>query len=549
MKTEMLLKKLSLFIVLVSLLHAQEEWEPGTPTQEAEGEYEFGKKRLPKLSSRDDSQVLIPQLQGLIIQKQGEQNLLTPGQVTTGHLPEIHKISRQFSANLNQPLTENGLNFLIEVILAHYDSLGHPVVDVVVPEQDISRGTLILEVVEGRVGTVGLQKSKWFKATLLGRGIHLKSGEPILSKSLQRDLDWLSRNPFRQATLFATPGEQPSTGDFLYGLEEQRPWRVYAGYQNNGSEVVGEDRFSTGFNWGNAFGQDHLLNYQFTTGTDTGDFRAHAFSWEIPLHRQQHFLRLSGAKADVQSEQYNLASEGGYRELGLTLGRPLDRWHGLTQEISLGLEWKNIDNFASFGAVSIPGVEVDLWQLHFRYRAAGKVRGSRFDLTGDFIFSPGNVSGQNSDTNFRLFREDAHAQYTILRTSSQWRGKIWNDWTLKLALQAQLSPNKLLPSEQLGLGGYGTVRGYAEREFLADSGYALSAEIGTPVLQWKSMIFQAIGFIDHGTGWRDGEDRQTLSGAGLGLRLETGRAFDGRMDWAVSKEGESQWHLGLGLNF
>lgn len=533
MKTEMLLRNLSLFIALISLLHAQEEWKPKVPAQESSAQYEFGDKHPPKPLTQDNSPILIPTLQSLVVEQDKETPVLTA----------------QLEARLNKPLTENGLNFLIELILAHYDEQGYPVVDVVVPEQDISKGTLVLEVIEGRVGKVGLQKSKWFKATLLGRGIHLKSGEPILSKSLQRDLDWLSRNPFREATLFATPGEEPATGDFLYGLKEQRPWRLYAGYQNNGSDVVGEDRFSAGFNWGNAFGQDHLLNYQFTTGTDTRNFRAHAFSWEIPLHQHQHFLRITGARADVQSEQYDIASDGGYRELSVIIGRPLDRWYGLKQEVSLGLEWKNIDNFATFGEVSLAGAEVDLWQLHLGYRAAGILWDGRFNLNGDFIFSPGNISGGNSDADFQLFRDDADSQYAILRTSSQWRGNVWNDWTLKLALQGQFSPDNLLPSEQLGLGGYGTVRGYAEREFLADSGYALSAELGTPVFRWNKLNLQAVTFIDHGTGWRHGEDRQTLSGSGLGLRFGTGRSLDGRVDWAVSKEGGSQWHLGLGLSF
>lgn len=530
----MTLQRLLATFSLVPLLNGQEEWKPKAPVQETTAEFKFGEKVLPRAPSHDDSQILIPELRELIIQNQGER---------------LTNLSRQFTANLSQPLSENGLNFLIDSILAHYEAHGQPVVDIVVPEQDISKGTLMLEVIEGRVGKVGLQKSKHFNATLLGQGIHLRSGDPILSKSLQRDLDWLSRNPFRQATLFATPGDQPATGDFLYGLKEQRPWRVFTAYQNTGTDAIGRDLFSVGVNWGNAFDQDHLLNYQFTTGADPNDFRAHAFSWEVPLHHSHHFLRFASARADVESRESGIASEGGYRELELSIGRQLHRWRGLKQELALGLEWKNVDNFASFGDISLPEAEVDLWQLHLGYRAAGILGDGRFDFTGDVIVSPGNISGQNSNSDFQLFREDADSQYALLRTSSRWQGEIWHDWTLKLAFQGQFSPDNLLPSEQLGLGGYASVRGYSEREFLADSGFALSAELGTPIQHWKSLNYQAIGFIDHGTGWRHGEERQTLSGAGLGLRVGAGGALDGRVDWAVSREGESQWHLGFFINF
>lgn len=545
MKSDMMSRLLSLFISSSLLLCGQEEWKPDVPNQTGADGYQFKPKALPEKTAGDNSQILLPSLRGLIVQTPGENLVPQPGQIQAGQLPAASDLTARLEPHLSEPLTQDGLAFLIELILSHYDAQGYPVVDVVVPEQDISAGILTLEVIKGRVGKVGLQKTKYFNAALLGRGIHLKSGQLIESKKLQRDLDWLGRNPFRQTSLFATPGDQPAVGDFLIGLKEERPWRVYTGYHNLGADVVGEDRFSAGVNWGNAFGQDHLFSYQFTTGSDLGDFRAHAFSWEIPLHQSHYFVRFSGARADVQSSESGIDSEGGYREISVALGRPLDRWHALKQEVSLALEWKNIDNFASFGEVSLPGAEVDLLQLHLAYRADGEQWGGRLNLSGDVIFSP----GKNSTSDFQQFREGADSQYALLRASTRWQRNIWNDWTLKLSFLGQYSPDKLLPSEQLGLGGFETIRGYSEREFLADSGYAFSAEVGSPVISLKSLNLQPVAFLDQGIGWRHGEGSNSLSGAGLGLRLEAGQSLRGRIDWAATNESGSRWHFGFLLNF
>ena len=43
-------------------------------------------------------------------------------------------------------------------------------------------------------------------------------------------------------------GTALTSADLLLRIDEQRPWRIYTGYDNSGSESVGEDRWFTGFN-------------------------------------------------------------------------------------------------------------------------------------------------------------------------------------------------------------------------------------------------------------------------------------------------------------
>jgi len=68
---------------------------------------------------------------------------------------------------LGQPLTLTSLNALVRDIILYYRANDFPVVDVIVPEQDITTGTVQLLVVEGTVGQVQVEGNRWFATKLL----------------------------------------------------------------------------------------------------------------------------------------------------------------------------------------------------------------------------------------------------------------------------------------------------------------------------------------------------------------------------------------------
>ncbi len=81
-------------------------------------------------------------------------------------------------------------------------------------------------------------------------------------------------------------------------------------------------------------------------------------------------------------------------------------------------------------------------------------------------------------------------------------------------------------SEKMGLGGVGGVRAYPGGEGYADQGYVLNLEVRRSLPAFGAALpgqAQAVAFVDTGTvslnkqPWAPGENRKTLSGAGLGL--------------------------------
>lgn len=508
----------------------------------------------------DDSPIVIERLRSLVVsgdQPGCEPLALGPVMLERMSVGGLGALARELSGWIDRPLTEAGLDRLTEVILRHYDDHGRPMNEVWIPPQSGEGGMLRVELVEGRVGTVALEEMRHFDPAILRGGMRLRQGSLLRSAELQAELDWLSRNPFRHADLFVAPGQGVSA-DLLIRMQERRPWRVYAGYDNSGSESVGENRWFSGFNWGDGFGRDQVVGYQFTMGDSLGLFHAHSLSWEVPVHPWRSFLRLDGAWAEVSSFEtqagFPVNADGTSWQVGLLYGVPLPRLGDWRQELCGGFEFKRADNFVIFGQASLPRAEVDVAQFRGEWQGSGSLAGGRAEASVELVASPGGLTDQNGRAEFEAFRPGADPAYLYGRAEGTWIRPLPGDWSCRLHAIGQLANGALLPTEQFGLGGHWTVRGYPERVFLADSGYALTAELHSPGwsppaerLEWLRL--QGLLFLDHGRGWRESEGDVTLTSIGVGARFALGAHGSARFDvgWGFEDARGAEIHGGVTL--
>ncbi len=574
-RTATIIFALFLGLCLPAQLCGQESSElvPRGVEGETEGRLPFGKRDPVVREEVDESAVLVARLGTIKLTGSGERaefshDVPGAGRVEARGLTIDHDgLAEALGPFLGEPLTESGLNRLIETLLRYYEGHDRPVTDIYAPDQDLGGSSIELMVIDGLVGSVGMQVGGIFNDELLAGAVRLQGGEILLTSDLQRHLDWFNRNPFRPASLYAAPGGGAGEADLVFAFNERRPWRVYAGYENSGAEVSGENRFLAGFNWGNAFGRDQSLSYQFTTADSLDELSAHAVSWEIPIHSRHHFLRLTGSWAEISTQGYLAGflvdSAGTSWQLGASYGIQLNRWNDFRQEFSVGAEFKSSDNFLVFGGFDGgPGAGVEVVQFRADYRARRQFanRGA-LELNGSVVGSPGDLGGRNSTSDFQDFRLGAEASYLYGRARATWTQRLPGAWTLRARGQFQVGSGALLPTEQLALGGHATVRGFEERDFLADRGYVFSAEVRAPPVTLSTgeqfpVQAQFLGFLDHGGGWRDeitggGKDRESLTSVGAGLRAQVGRHLNLRADIGAPLEGGDglQGHVGLTASF
>jgi hemolysin activation/secretion protein len=436
-----------------------------------------------------DSAVLIPALKGVVFLS--SRAALQTGGVTmqgvdAAAVPLLagSDFARILAQYMGQPVTLNRLNAFTHDVVVFYREHSRPIVDVLVPEQDVSRGTVQVLVLEGRLGKVRVEGNKYFSSAAIAGQIRTQPGAPIDGTPLLADLAWLNQNPFRQVDLVFARGELPGETDVLLRTKDILPLRAYTGYEDSGNVTTGEDRYLFGVNWGNALGLDQQFNYQFMASPDFKKLKAHSGSYVIPLP-WRHTLTIFGNYAtsvpDLGGDYFNLTGKSWQVSMRYAVPLP-DLFAGrMTQKVTAGFDFKRSNNNLQFGGYQIFDQETDVDQFVATYAASVKDRFGSTSAELEGVVSPGGLSNYNHTVDFEDSRSLSRADYAYGNLVIERTTNLWADFVWTVRLTAQWADQNLLSSEQLGLGGYDTLPGYEEREANGDNGFLLANELHAPV--------------------------------------------------------------------
>ncbi len=390
---------------------------------------------------------------------------------------------------LNEPLTIQGVRDLQRDIILYCRFKNRPLVDVILPEQTVENGVIQLWFLEGKAGAVTVQTTgqKWFRDQLILDEVRLRPGDPIDSQQLLDDLNRVNHNPFRQVDAQFKQGAQIGQSDVILQAQEALPLRLYTGYENSGTKLTGEDRVLAGFNWGNAFGLDHQLNYQFMADPDLDFVKAHSASYLIPLpwhHDLTFFGSYVDARADLSaaSNAFNQFAQHGMSyqmstRYDVPLPSPNEYYH---HDFALGFDFKVSDNNLLFGGDTVTKSSPDVAQFVATYNALRRDPYGQTSLGVEGYYSPGDIDQDNTTKMLDRLRPSVNADYFYARVSAERVARLPRDFSWDLKLTGQFATDRLPPSEMFGVGGYDTVRGYEERTANGDDGWIMSNELRTP---------------------------------------------------------------------
>ena len=459
---------------------------------------------------------------------------------------------------------------LTRAIVAYYRAHDRPVVNVYVPEQSITSGYVQIVAVESHVEKVDATGALWFSNQNLRDEITLRPEDPISGNTLREDLNWINRNPFLQSDILMAPGNAPGTTDLLLRTQDHFPLRVYAGYEDSGNQFTGENRILTGFNYGNLFGVGQQVSFQFTSGEDVNKFYAHSGTYIVPLP-WRHELTFFGSYAATNANLGSGINSGGVNwQVSARYEVPLPGTAQFSESVTGGFDFKRSNNSLAFGVLSLSNNNTDVDQFVLGYQASYLDEYGSTAVSATGFWSPGGITSYNDTPDFVMQRAGArndyiYEQFTINRVT---RLPFDFSWTVRGEIQE--SNANLLPSEQLGLGGYQTVRGYDEREVNGDSGFLVSTEVATPPVSIAEALgfpkikdqLQFLGFVDYGgtslhtVTPADTNPNTNLLGVGPGLRYVITPYVSLRFDYGFQlidtgfdNRHNSRAHLGVLVSY
>ncbi|WP_236621506.1 POTRA domain-containing protein, partial [Rhodopirellula sallentina] len=304
---------------------------------------------------------------------------------------------------IGQPITLRRINELSRNIIEQYQRCKQPIVDVVIPEQRITGGTLYLVVTESRIGRVLVRGGKHFDCEPASRWIaKTRRGNRIYEPHIENDLFWMNQNPFRRVSVDFKKGSTSGTTDVIYEIEDMCPIRGYMGIDDSGVSTLNYGRFFTGFQYGNFLGHGGIIGYQFTTDEEFKLLHAHSVSLDQPLSRD-YSLQAYGSWAGVRPMMTGgFAQDGESYQFGGQLIRHLSRDRFHSRNVSAGFDFKSTDNNLEFAGSQVSDSNADLFQFRFGYDSIERIdidqyRLFRIDL---FIGPGGGMTGSHSSAAF-----------------------------------------------------------------------------------------------------------------------------------------------------
>jgi hemolysin activation/secretion protein len=295
---------------------------------------------------------------------------------------------------------------------------------------------------------------------------------------------------------------------------------------------------------------DHVIGsnlaLRIVTGGDPDDSALFTADWAIPINTYGTNVVFDYLHSNygVGEALVELGMTGRTEMYGAKIAHPIFKKKNMNLQFSFGYRNKYNKNIILDATRSID--ELKQLYVFFNFDNLDRFLGKNIVSLG---YTWGAMDFDKTVSPSRLGADRGFDKYSFNVARIQ---KIYGYTNIMLRAAAQYSDKRLVPMEQVGLGGYGTVRGYKPSLLLGDSGYNFSAELmfAPPLIAEKSLFGQRIAqllqfavFWDHGQVYTtdfdadlDDYDSRFLSGYGFGVRLFYKDRFTLKYDLGVPKD-------------
>jgi hemolysin activation/secretion protein len=430
---------------------------------------------------------------------------------------EITALTQQYE---NRSVTFEQLLELRSAIVQLYIDNGYITSGAFIPNnQDLSSGTVLIQVVEGEIEQIEIGGLKRLRTGYVRSRLDRATSTPVNQQRLEEALQLLQLDPLlEQVNAELTAGTTAGSNILRVSLKEAPAFHAAIAIENNQSPSIGSVQGSIEVSHDNLLGFGDRLSAQYgrTEGLDLYDV-----NYTIPVNARNGTLKFSYNNGDsriIEDDFEDIGIRSETQTYSLGFRQPLTRTP--TREFALGLSL-DLRRSQTYLLDDIPfsftegpedgeaNVTVIRFSQDWVDRGTRRVLAARsqFSLGIDAFDATVNDSGTDG-------------QFFSWLGQFQWVQQLSPRALLVARIDTQLTPDSLLSLERLSIGGVDTVRGYRENQLIADNGIVGSVEVRLPLTS-DPRILQLSPFFEIGTAWNNRDidpDPATIAGLGLGLR-------------------------------
>ena len=410
-------------------------------------------------------------------------------------------------------------------ITLKYRDEGYILTQVIVPAQTIDKGVARLQVVEGfidRISVQGEEDNEDARNLIIAYASQISSGSALSAAEMERQLLLINDLPGINARSIISPSPTTRGAADLTIILERDPFEAGLGINNHGSRFLGRLQANGYAQFNSLFGKNDKITAQFVAAPDAGLELAYgSVGYEMPVGKMGTKAGFIASVTDTDPgftlDQFDV--KGLSRSLTAYASHPFKRSRNANVFGRLQFDWRNVE--------SKNNVDPDTTRDRLRVLRAS-VEGDFLDrLLGvavnsyTFQISQGiGIWGASHKNDDNLTRNNGDPSFTKANVQVSRLQRITNEVNLQVTGRAQLSNNPLLSSEEFGIGGMSTVRGFSPSEIVGEDGINGNAELRWNPQEYRDL--ELFSFLDSGSVWNQDQDgkRESLTSTGIGVRYD-----------------------------
>ena len=469
-------------------------------------------------------------------------------------------------------LTIGHLQQIVDKVTNYYRSKGFILAQAYLPAQVVDDGEVVIQVMEGMISNIVVQGNNRYSEALIKEPFVADIGQPAYKRQIESGLLQLSDYPGLAVFGVFQPGEELGTADLLLNVRKERRHEADLQLDNYGSEYTGEYRLQLSYTNNNVSRAADSINLRLVQNIDPTNSTFGAIRYQRPLfgRANQIIIDVSHNEFQLGGELESLDADGFTDSVSLSLRRSFVRSRTENHYAMIRLSKKTAELTSSLKSVdklAVASLEYGFDAFDFRFSGVnlGWIKYSQglSGILGAMDAENANLSSRQGDSGY------AGSEFKKVELRFDRLQTLTRNQSLLLSLYGQYSEDLLTASEQMPIGGPGSVRAYSISEYLMDTGYLASLEwiIRTPglsdkpafgstwgqMLQWVIFVETAAGSLNDSEG--DDVSEVSVSGAGIGARFKL-KSFAAHFDAAqpmsdeVASNGENtQFFFRLNYDF
>lgn len=228
-----------------------------------------------------------------------------------------------------QCVGKQGVELIVKGLSQLILSRGYVTTRVLVPEQDLSTGTLKLSLIPGVIRQLhfaGASTRGTWKSAFPTRG-----GDVLNLRDLEQGLEQMKHVPSQDVDMQIAPTEVPGESDVVISVKRTKPWSVVASVDNSGQRATGKLQGNLSLGLDNPLGLNDVFNIGANQDLEFGDkhLGSHGFNSFYSVPWGYWTATVSGNSntyyQQIVGVNQTFVSSGNQQTLGAKLQRVLTR--------------------------------------------------------------------------------------------------------------------------------------------------------------------------------------------------------------------------------